>query len=95
LLSHQIRLEEGALLPVKGPAAARLDLVDGTEEGGGGEILEKEGAEPLISREIAAKVANPSARGHKGSGEVGRASTNLAAGSAEVTPAAVGRPLLR
>jgi hypothetical protein len=95
LLSHQIRLEEGALLPVKGPAAARLDLVDGTEEDGGAEILKKEGAEALIPREIAAKVVNPSAGRDNGSREVGRASTNLAAASAEVTPAAVGRPLPR
>jgi hypothetical protein len=92
---RQICLEKGALFPVKDPATSRLDIVNGTDEGGGGEVLEKEGAESLIPREIATKVAYPPARWDKTMEEVRGAPTNLTAASAEVTPIAFRKPLLR
>jgi hypothetical protein len=45
---RHICLEEGAFFPVKGPATSRFDIVNGTDEGRGGEVLEKERAETLI-----------------------------------------------
>jgi hypothetical protein len=79
-------LQEFALLAVELPAAFRLDLINGAEKLGGGEVFEEKRAKTLILASVTPKINVPEAGRSRASAEIRNPPSDLTTPPTVFTP---------